>query len=183
MSFLNRRADVKAGVSVAVYRVLSDNCSTGVWAGADLINVSAPPSSLSDWQSRNRKIIITSFTKKSRWVSHGWSVSHLLLILKLKLKLILPCDELICKLVVVMTLYNKGWFTLATVVCVFRSGLCQHRDRKIPIALRKRNCPLQKPYLCELVLSMISLLKIGNLSSICSRYLCNCHLPVKNEPS
>ena len=34
----------------------------------------------------------------------------------------------------------KGWFTLDAAVCVFRSGLCQHRDRKFSISLRKRNC-------------------------------------------
>ena len=37
----------------------------------------------------------------------------------------------------------KGWFTLDTAVCIFHSRLCQCRDRKFPISLRKHNCPLQ----------------------------------------
>ena len=42
-----------------------------------------------------------------------------------------------------MHLLLKGWFTLDAAVCVFRSGLCQHRDRKFSISLQKCNCMLQ----------------------------------------
>ena len=34
------------------------------------------------------------------------------------------------------------WFTLDSVVYVFRSRVCQCRDRIFPVFLRKRNCPL-----------------------------------------
>ena len=36
-----------------------------------------------------------------------------------------------------------GWFTLDAAVCVFRSGLCQCRDRIFFISLQKCNCLLQ----------------------------------------
>ena len=38
---------------------------------------------------------------------------------------------------------RKGWFTLTTAVCIFRSRLHQRRDRKIPISLWKCSCPLR----------------------------------------
>ena len=62
----------------------------------------------------------------------------------------------------------KGWFTLDAAVCVFRSGLCQPRDRKFSISLWKRNC-LQQTHAENAVMWMTLKCErenVGNFPSI-----------------